>query len=106
MPFEAGNKYGSTSSRKGVANKSTEQIKEQIALLIENNMPKLQKSLDGMSKLNFYNSILQLMKYHIPTLKTVEVEVEANVNNEVNSELIERLLKIDDESFNKLDDNE
>ncbi len=105
MPFEAGNTYGSKSSRKGVANKSTEQIKEQIALLIEKNIPKLQQSLDGMKKVEFFNAVMQLMKYHIPTLKAIEVE--ANVSNEnYSEEIFERLIKIDDETFKKLEDNE
>ena len=101
MGFEIGNKYGTRSSRAGVPNKSNEKAKEQIAFLIENNMPRLQKSLDGMKKVEFFNAVMQLMRYHIPTLKSVEQNT--TVTNEVNSDLINKLLAIPEDQYKKLE---
>ena len=96
---------GMKSSRKGVRNSVNKEIKEKFKLLIEDNLERLQKDINSMKSVERFNSLMQLAKYVLPTLKSVEVE--ANVkNNEVNSELIEKLLKIDDSHFDKIDDNE
>jgi hypothetical protein len=104
MAFEKGNSFGTRSSRKGVENKTTTEVKNKFRLLIEDNLEKLQTDLNTMKSVERFNAVMQLAKYVIPTLKAVEVE--ASVNNEVNSELVERLLKIDEATFNNKLDNE
>jgi len=104
MAFEKGNQY-SNGRKRGSVNKATREIKENFQLLISNNLERLQKDINSMRSVERFNALMQLAKYVVPALKSIEVEANVN-NNEVNSELIEKLLKIDDSHFDKIDDNE
>ena len=76
MPLtsEQARKLGKKSSRKGIPNKTTTEIKEAFQLLLENNLDQLQNDLDKMSNVERFRSIMSLCRFIIPTASTVEVK--------------------------------
>ena len=98
MPFETGNKFGGRT--KGSRNKSTEIVKKNVALLLENNIQIVQEDLDQMTPRDRVNALLQFMKFVIPTQKAIEVEDVTT--QERDEEYIQRLLEIPEENFVKL----
>ena len=106
MAFEKGNEYGKTTSRKGVKNKVNLEIKESIKLIIENNLEQLQSDLDSLKANERVTAILQLLKYQVPSLKSVEID--ATVENETlnQNETLTKLLNIPESEYSKLLENE
>ena len=86
----------------GSKNKSSLKIKEAFSQIVQDNVDQLKIDIKAMKSSERVNAILQMSKYLIPILKSAQID--ATIDNEVNnSELIQRLLKIDDATFNKLD---
>jgi|TARA_B110000438_G_scaffold295109_1_gene337590 hypothetical protein len=104
MPFEPGHKFG-LGRPKNSKNRSSLKVKNSIALLLENNMELLQKDLDQMNPRDRVNSILQLLKFNIPTMKSIEVEDLSSESSGL--EWMEELMSLNEKDVNdKLSRNE
>ncbi len=73
MPFEKG-KPKTGGRAKGVPNNTTQSIRENISLIVANNMARLQEDLDMMRPADRVKAIIDISKYVVPTLKSVEYE--------------------------------
>jgi len=100
MPFEKG--HSLATGRPGSNNKSTEIVKKNVAVLLENNIQLVQEDLDSMKPRDRVNALLQFMKFVIPTQKAVEVDNRVS-QEELNENYINRLMEIPEENFDKLD---
>jgi hypothetical protein len=58
---------------KGTANKTTAEVRKQFSLLLENNFDKLQNDIDALEPKDRIKTILELAKFVLPTLKTMEL---------------------------------
>ena len=77
MPFEKGNKL--QGSRKGVPNKTTQEIRDAFQLLIENNQDKMQLWLTETAMeepARALEIILKMSEYIVPKLSRSEVKAE------------------------------
>ena len=78
-------------------------FKRAVANLLENNLDNVQLDLDKMKPKNRVATILQLLRFHIPTQKTVEIE---DNSQDTKDDYIERLMEIPEENFNDLYERE
>ena len=99
MPFELGNRLGGRT--KGSQNKSTEIVKKNVAVLLENNIQLVQDDLDQMKPRDRVNALLQFMKFLIPTQKAVEVENRIT-EDERNEAYINKLMEIPEENYDRI----
>tara|TARA_B100001093_G_C25972392_1_gene653865 strand:- start:4 stop:303 length:300 start_codon:yes stop_codon:yes gene_type:complete len=99
MPFEQGNRLGGRT--KGSKNKSTEIVKKNVAVLLENNIQLVQEDLDKMQPRDRVNALLQFMKFVIPTQKAVEFDNRVS-QEELNEDYINRLMGIPEENFDRV----
>jgi hypothetical protein len=80
MSFEKGHiKKGGRA--KGTPNKTNEEIRQNIHLLIENNLPKIQEWIDQVAKESPNKAIeivLKLTDYTLPKLKSIEYKSNTN----------------------------
>jgi hypothetical protein len=97
MNFEKGNQFGKGSSRKGKPNKATNEVRKSFQSLIENNVEQMQADLLGISAEARLNVLLKLATFILPRLQAVEIE--ATHSGFENSELINKLLKIDESEY-------
>tara|TARA_R100000935_G_scaffold58377_1_gene95156 strand:- start:787 stop:1074 length:288 start_codon:yes stop_codon:yes gene_type:complete len=77
MAFEKGNKLAGT--RKGIPNKTTQEIREAFQLLIENNQDKMQLWLTETAMeepARALEIILKMSEYIVPKLSRTEVKAE------------------------------
>tara|TARA_X000001036_G_C20394286_1_gene689959 strand:+ start:83 stop:391 length:309 start_codon:yes stop_codon:yes gene_type:complete len=102
MPFEPGHNL-SKGRPKGASNKSTEIVKKNVAVLLENNIQLVQDDLDSMKPRDRVNALLQFMKFVIPTQKAIEVDNRIT-DEERNEDFINRLMAIPEENFERLDE--
>lgn len=65
---------GRISTRKGIPNKSTNEVRRAFQLLVENNLPKMQKDLDSLEPKDRIKFILEMAKFILPTLQAVSVD--------------------------------
>ena len=98
MAFEKGNTYGGRTP--GAVGKVTNKVKKAFTKLLENNLDRLQDDLDKLDAKDRLKIMLELASYTIPKLKSVDMQ--ADINN--NEDLLNKLLNIPDENFNKLYD--
>ena len=77
MPFEKGNKLAG--SRKGIPNKTTQEIRDAFQLLIENNQDKFQLWLTETAieePARALEIILKMSEFIVPKLQRTEVKAE------------------------------
>lgn len=67
---------GAKSTRKGIPNKTTKEIRETIQTLLENNLDKIQEDINQMSPEQRVKTILSLAKYVLPIMKPKEISKE------------------------------
>jgi hypothetical protein len=77
MPFTEGNKE-TRGRKRGVPNKNTTGVKDNLQLLVESNMLKLQKDLRLLTPKDRVRAIIDLCKFVVPTLKAVEQDVKVS----------------------------
>ena len=104
MPFKPGHNL-SKGRPKGASNKSTETIKRNISMLLENNIDTVQSDLDEMQPRDRVNALLQFMKFVIPTQKAVEIDTRTS-QEELNEAYIQKLMDIPEENFDKYHDRD
>ena len=97
MSFEKGNKYGNTSTREGIQNKATSEVRRSFQSLIENNLEQMQADLLGINAEARLNVIIKLAGFILPKLQAVEID--ATHESVENSDLIKKLLLIDDKKY-------
>ncbi len=97
MAFEKGNRLGGRTH--GAVGKVTTKIKEAFSELLENNLERLQDDLDSLEPKDRLKIILELASYTTPKLKAVEMKADIQTNNE---DLLEKLMAIPEEQFDKL----
>ena len=76
--FQAGNKLGGRTT--GAKNKITYEIKEAFTLLVKNNIQGLDADLKQLQPKDRVKLIIELSKYLLPTLKSVEAEVKTSTD--------------------------
>ena len=102
MPFKPGHNL-SKGRPKGSYNMSTEIVKKNVALLLENNIQLVQQDLDRMQPRDRVNALLQFMKFLIPTQNAIEVDNRIS-QEEMNENYINKLMGIPEENFERLDE--
>ena len=102
MPFESGHSLA-TGRPKGSYNMSTEIVKKNVALLLENNIQIVQEDLDQMQPRDRVNALLQFIKFVVPTKKAVEVDNRIS-DEEMKEDYINKLMAIPEENFERLDE--
>jgi hypothetical protein len=71
---ELASRAGKLSSRKGIPNKATSEVRKAFQLLVENNLERLQNDLDELEPKDRIKFILDLAKFILPTLQAVSVD--------------------------------
>ncbi|MDD3968326.1 MAG: hypothetical protein PHT18_05985 [Proteiniphilum sp.] len=64
---------GKMSSREGVPNKATNEVRRAFKQLVENNLPQMQSDLDSLEPKERIRFILEMAKFILPTLQAVSV---------------------------------
>lgn len=96
MPFEKGHTLA-TGKPKRSSNKSTEIVKRNVALLLENNIQVVEDDLYQMSPRDIGNALLEFKKFVIPTLKSIEVEYISQAD--ADRKYLLQLLEVPEEKF-------
>ena len=65
---------GKMSSREGVPNRATSEVRKAFQLLVENNLPQMQSDLDSLEPKERIKFILDMAKFILPTLQAVSVD--------------------------------
>mgnify|MGYP003676360828 FL=1 len=76
MPIKKGDKIKRPGRPKGVANKSTAQIKNAFQALLTMSLPKMIKDLDSLEPKDRLNILIKLSDKILPSLKAVDQVVE------------------------------
>ncbi len=71
---ELASRAGKLGTRKGVPNRTTQQVRKAFQLLVENNLPKMQKDLDSLEPKDRIKFMLDMAKFILPTLQAVSVD--------------------------------
>lgn len=69
---------GQKSSRAGVPNKATSDVREAFKLLIEGNLDKMQSDLDSLEPKDRLQILIQLSKFVLPQLQAIGLETFNN----------------------------
>ena len=64
---------GKMSSREGVPNKASSQVREAFKQLVQSNLPQMQSDLDSLEPKDRLKFILDMAKFILPTLQAVSV---------------------------------
>ncbi len=65
---------GRISTREGVPNKSTNEVRKAFQLLVENNLPKMQKDLDSLEPKDRIKFMLDMAKFILPQLQSISID--------------------------------
>ena len=65
---------GRISTRAGIPNRATNEVRKAFQLLVENNLPKMQNDLDSLEPKDRIKFILDMAKFILPTLQAVSVD--------------------------------
>ena len=65
---------GRISTREGVPNKTTNEVRRAFQLLVENNLPKMQKDLDSLEPKDRIKFILDMAKFILPQLQSISID--------------------------------
>lgn len=71
---ELASRAGKLSTRKGVPNRVTNEVRKSFQLLVENNLERLQNDLDELEAKDRIKFILEMAKFILPTLQAVSVD--------------------------------
>lgn len=71
---ELASKAGRISTREGVPNKSTNEVRRAFQLLVENNLPKMQKDLDSLEPKDRIKFMLDMAKFILPQLQSISID--------------------------------
>ena len=71
---ELASRAGKLSSRKGVPNRTTQQVRKAFQLLIDNNLEQMQSDLDALQPKDRLRFIIDLSKFILPQLQAVSID--------------------------------
>ncbi len=71
---ELASKAGKLSTRKGVPNRTTQQVRKAFQLLIDDNLEQMQNDLDALTPRDRLRFIIDLSKFILPQLQAVSIE--------------------------------
>lgn len=71
---ELASKAGRISTREGVPNKSTNEVRRAFQLLVENNLPKMQNDLDSLEPKDRIKFMLDMAKFILPQLQSISID--------------------------------
>ena len=83
--------------KKGVPNKTTEELRQFVALLIENNMEQLQEDFSSLEPFQRLTMVERFLKYVLPPITKVEVTQNDYTYNKDTIKHIRAALGIHDE---------
>ena len=66
---------------KGTPNKATAELRERFTLLLESNFDTIQSDLNTLEPKERIKTILEISKFVIPTLKSVDHQIETDLQN-------------------------
>lgn len=78
----------------GSQNVATASIKQNLQMLVENNMETLDADLKSLTPKDRIKSIIDLCKFIVPTLKQVDAEVKSNTDLTFLDQFTENQLQI------------
>ncbi len=65
----------------GTPNKATAEVREKFSLLLENNFDKMQKDIDLLEPKDRLNVLIQISKFVLPTLQSIDLDNTNEQNN-------------------------
>ncbi len=65
---------GKVSSREGVPNKTTNEVRKAFQLLVENNLPQMQVDLDSLEPKERIKFMLDMAKFILPQLQSISID--------------------------------
>ena len=71
---ELASRAGKLGTRKGVPNKTTNEVRKAFQLLVENNLPKMQKDLDSLEPKDRIKFMLDMAKFILPQLQSISID--------------------------------
>lgn len=74
LTSERARELGKKSSRKGVKNKSTTELREMFKLFLENNWDNLQSDMDKLDPYERIKVMLDFAQYVVPKLRSTEIQ--------------------------------
>lgn len=95
---ELASKAGKLSSRKGVPNRTTQQVRKAFQLLIDDNLEQMQSDLDALTPRDRLRFIIDLSKFILPQLQAVSID---DLRDKDEFRVITINLKNDEDNTNK-----
>ena len=71
---ELASRAGKLGTRKGVPNRTTNEVRRAFQLLVENNLPKMQNDLDSLEPKDRIKFILDMAKFILPQLQSISID--------------------------------
>ena len=71
---ELASRAGKLGTRKGVPNRTTQQVRKAFQLLVENNLPKMQNDLDSLEPKDRIKFMLDMAKFILPQLQSISID--------------------------------
>ncbi len=95
---ELASRAGKLSSRKGVPNRTTQQVRKAFQLLIDDNLEQMQSDLDALQPKDRLRFIIDLSKFILPQLQAVSID---DLRDKDEFRVITINLKNDEDNTNK-----
>lgn len=73
---ELASKAGKLSTRKGIPNRNTQQVRKAFQMLINNNIEQMQSDIDALTPKDRLKFIIDLSKFVLPQLQAVSMETK------------------------------
>jgi hypothetical protein len=83
------NNAGAGGRPKGVPNKDTKDIREKFQMLVEGNLEQLQSDFDSLKPAERVKYTLELAKFCLPTLKSIDYQGEVKITERPKIEFID-----------------
>lgn len=100
MPFDknTAKQAGRKSSRKGIPNGSTEEMKGFLTALVTGQQSKIQTELGKLKGKDYLNAVIRIMEFVVPKQRQVEQIIDVS---RLSDEEVDRLL---DQALNRMSD--
>ena len=95
---ELASRAGKLSTRKGVQNRTTQQVRKAFQLLIDDNLEQMQNDLDALQPKDRLRFIIDLSKFILPQLQAVSID---DLREKDEFRVITINLKNDEDNTNK-----
>ena len=95
---ELASRAGKLSSRKGVPNRTTQQVRKAFQLIIDDNLEQMQSDLDALQPKDRLRFIIDLSKFILPQLQAVSID---DLRDKDEFRVITINLKSDEDNTNK-----